>query len=345
MPNFKISHLDPRKMTMRVTDCDVALMIALRRTVMSKVPTVAMAFDSYDPELQDIEIVKNTGCFHNEWIAHRLSLIPMFFDRTEIETFDPDRYVFELSATVTGRKNVDVTTADITVYVDGKQDDDLAKRLFPTDPVTGDHILITRLRWSPDLVQETLHVRCKARLGTGSQHARWSPVSKCVYVMTIDEEAAAFARSRLDAASVRVFDSLERQRHVLTDARGNPNTFDFYVETECGLTPVDVIDMAFGILANKCDAIADGNFQSEEAGDMTIVHLPNEDKTIAAFLQAMLYEMHKDRIDFVGYCQSHPLHDSVMMKVRASSATFRECVADVSKWLKEAHREFSDLKK
>ena len=59
---------------------------------------------------------------------------------------------------------------------------------FPKDPITGDNILITRLKPTPDGAGEQIHIEGKCSIGTGKEHIRFSPVSKIVFINKIDPE-------------------------------------------------------------------------------------------------------------------------------------------------------------
>jgi DNA-directed RNA polymerase subunit L len=347
---------DKKKLVFDVDKCDVALMIALRRIILSEVKTVAIAYDPYDKSMQDIEIVNNTGCFHNEWICDRIGLIPLHFSKQEIEEYTPSRYVFELNAIANGTQSVDVTTKDFKVFVDNVEDRKVAARLFPPDPITGDHILITRLRWSVDNAKEILHLRCSARTGCGKDHARWSPVSKCVYSMKVDPESAERARQLIaknEPDKLAQFDLLDVQRQIQTDNFGRPCQYTFSIESECGLTGVDVADEAFAVLLNKLENVMDGDFKLEVESDLMVVIFNREGRTLAAFIQAMLYEImvrnvpDKERkLLFIGHYQPHPLQESVVLKIKQTydsdnpERAFIYFVSQVYEWLSATHADF-----
>jgi DNA-directed RNA polymerase subunit L len=336
VPSFDIVERarDDKIVTWHVKKCDVALMVALRRIIMSKVRTVGFAFDPYDPAMQDIQVLVNTGCFHDEWLAHRMSLIPIHFDRAETADFDPDRYVFEVKKTCANGKSQDVTSADIVVIKDGVRDDALAARLFPPDPITKDHVILSRLRWfdgaSYAAVKETIHLRCKARLGDGGQHARWSPVSRCTYnYVRCDDDAD--------------------ERCYIKDKFGKPCEYMFQLESECGLTCIDIVQSALLVLIQQLDTMRVRSTGIDGEG-FTTLQLERGDKTLAGFVQAMLYEMFvrdgKQRLSFIGYAAGHPLEDGVVFKVRADGApaqVFEECVAELRKWVARVADAFQEI--
>ena len=61
-----------------INDISVPLANSIRRTILSDIPSVS--FDDTwidDDDARSIRIVKNTSGLHNEFLSHRLSLIPI----------------------------------------------------------------------------------------------------------------------------------------------------------------------------------------------------------------------------------------------------------------------------
>lgn len=62
-PTLLIESSDNDKIVFRLQDCNKAYANALRRIIMSEVPTMAIEF---------VKIKENTSPLHDEFIAHRL---------------------------------------------------------------------------------------------------------------------------------------------------------------------------------------------------------------------------------------------------------------------------------
>jgi hypothetical protein len=108
------------ELVFRMMPRDASLAVTIRKIVLTEVETVAVSYDPYSEEKQDVVVTYNSGCLHNEWLCHRLSLIPICFDAGHIDSFDKDKYEFRLSVECKPNANMDVTSQDIRVYVDGK---------------------------------------------------------------------------------------------------------------------------------------------------------------------------------------------------------------------------------
>jgi DNA-directed RNA polymerase alpha subunit len=129
-------------MELDIEGVDVALVNAIRRILISEIPNVAL-----DPDR--INIHTNTCSLHNEILSHRLSLIPLCFESSEIESFDHDAYRFVIKMKNTSNGLVPVTTKNIAIYNVKNEKalpESVREKIFPRNAITGEHILITKLK-------------------------------------------------------------------------------------------------------------------------------------------------------------------------------------------------------
>jgi len=68
MPSLKVVDLGRFSVKFELYHTDLAIANALRRIMISEVPTMAIDL---------VEVRENTSCLHDEMIAHRLGLIPL----------------------------------------------------------------------------------------------------------------------------------------------------------------------------------------------------------------------------------------------------------------------------
>ena len=147
---------------------------ALRRISISEVPTVAIDL---------VEIVENSSVLCDEFIAHRLGLIPLVSDYAS-DLFVPSEYDgederktdvhMELSVRCSSEHTLDVT-ANHFLCQDSKIVPINYKSLDSKEQdLPG--VLIVKLRKNQEL-----KVKCIARKGIGKDHAKWSPVATAVY--------------------------------------------------------------------------------------------------------------------------------------------------------------------
>lgn len=328
-----------RSASFDVHDVDVSLVNAIRRAIIADVPTVAFSFD---PNKSDNDIVFqiNTGALHNEFLGHRLSLVPIYLSKDEIDSFDSRNYKFLLHKNNDGTDMMDVTTGDIEVLDEtGNKNNKLKERLFPRNPITGDHILLTRLK--PNLYEsqhgDEVKMEAVASKGTGSQHSRWSPVSKCCFYNIIDEDKASAALNELlektpedkKEETAKRFELLEKARHFKKNEYDEPFAFRFELESECGLSAKEVFAMGVTEVVKRVENFRDNLEDKDKVsitqqGAMFFVDIKNEGHTLGNLIQTGFYN-HMVRnanptLQYVGYFQPHPLENHIILKMRMASS-------------------------
>lgn len=297
-----------------IHDVDLAIVSALRRTIMMNIPIVGF----HGEETPSFRVLANTGRLHNEIILHRFGLLPLCLTEEETEAFAATEYSFQLHVKNAGDGMLNVTTHDFTGRR-GEQpiaDKDL-RRMFPAHPVSKDPILLTRLRPG-----EELHVEGAPAVDTGSTHAGFMPVSLCAFSFLPDAEKAAAAKSPLD-----------KERAYARNKYGDPTGFRFELEPVTGLSPRYLVLRALELLIKRLETIRTELFQAESD---KVQHGPckgaagyefkllGEDDTMGSLLQSLMYNAYireaKEtatgrRCTYVGYYVPHPLQRMATVKV------------------------------
>jgi len=253
---FEITHLTEDEVEFDLRGVDVSFANALRRIMLSEVPTMA---------IESVYIEENAGVVQDEVLAHRLGLIPIKADPNDFEELhdpedatDANTIVFGLEVrappntrpsrvasarvaqrtpgeplahqdsddsadeTAPGghRHTTRVTSADLSWLPQGEQEAFLADRPVAT---VHDDILITKLRPG-----QAVALEAHGRKGVAKDHAKFSPVATASYRMfpRVDVAAAAAAESAAapDApAPPSIFDA-EDGAEVAVHARPRPCT-------------------------------------------------------------------------------------------------------------------------
>lgn len=349
--DFNVS-ADNKRLSFTIKHLDVAYANALRRVILSEIPMVAIAYDAYDKAKSDINIIENTSVLHNEFIGHRISLIPLHLTKDHIQQFDPTEHQYELTVKNTSNEVVNVTTNDIRRANNSTSTTTPpVEAVFPVDPLSKDGILITKLKpnFHNPSKGESLSVLFTARKGVALDHARWCPVSTCTYFYVLDEVKIAELRKDVPADKLNYFDSIEKQRHYVADQFGEPNEFRFTVESECGMSSRDIVCSAFDVLYNKLQFMKEPDkFQLQHESDMAILTILGEDHTMGNLLQSFLYNQYcrgSNVLSFVGYYQPHPLDRSIVFKLKSagdnSMETFlQESTAALAEVLMKLKKDF-----
>lgn len=311
-----------------IEDIDLSIVNSLRRIIISEVPNVAFAFEPYSDN-NGITVHKNTCALHNEILGHRISLIPLCFDADEIENFEPKKYRFVLSKKNVSQEILNVTTNDFDIYDENnvKYDAAFKKKIFPADPITKEHILITRLK--PNMYDiskgEEIDIECYASVNTAKEHARWNPVSKCSFYNVVDENITKQMEKTLKPEEKNTFNCLDKYRYFKKNQYDEANQFHFSIESECRLTPKYLFGKAIEILISQIN-----NFQNSlddidivNINDMNVINIMGSSHTLLNVLQSLIYNENfrnkppnQNPLEFIGYHQSHPLDNKMVLKIK-----------------------------
>jgi DNA-directed RNA polymerase subunit L len=264
-----------------------------------------------------------------------------------------------------------VTSKDIIICDENgtEYSKEFHKKIFPADPVTKDHVLITKLKPNFNNNFEHIHVEFLARKGIAKMHARWSPISTCTFFNLHDDAKVKTEKKRLEdelskssnmtdkekRAALNKFDTLDMHRFFIENEFGEPCAFRFDVESECRLSPTEIFMEGISVLKEKVAGIAKkAVFEPiDEASNLYAINVSEEDHTIGNLFQVTIfneYVRHNKIVDFVGYFQPHPLENNIVFKIRffddATPVQFKgflEDVADVA--TKELDRVIKSWKK
>lgn len=157
---LEVVEMTDRRCALDIQEASPYLVNTLRRTLIADVPKLAV---------DEVVFYDNTSGLFDEIVAHRLGLLPV---PTDLESFVPRS---ECSCDGEGCANCTVRftlskEGPCTVYSGDLQAEDASFHV--ADP----GIPIVQLLQNQRLILET-----EAVLGTGSQHAKWSPVSGIGY--------------------------------------------------------------------------------------------------------------------------------------------------------------------
>ena len=346
---------------------DVAYANVLRRVILTEVESVA--FRSHileDGSTSDIKISKNSTPMSNEMLAHRLGLIPINISNP-LE-WNSDEYSFKLNVVNDSPDSRDVVAADIQILKNrGAEEDPLpipSGEFFYPDPISKETSLIAVLKGRVGTQEpETLTFEAVASVGIGRENAQFIPVSQCSYAYTPDtspERRREFFEKWLTAHNKgsmdeletnstrkaeleREFNTMEVARCFMSDERGEPNSFDFIIETVGVLDPLYIVARALQVIQEKLLA-----YVSIDSGDLpeNIKVRPadarmkgfdfvfaEEDHTLGNLLQCWMDSNLLDagEITYAGYKVPHPLKDEMLLRIGVEDGKETTARAAISK--------------
>ncbi|XP_037952016.1 DNA-directed RNA polymerase II subunit RPB3-like [Teleopsis dalmanni] len=170
---LEISELTHMRIKFMVSGISLAIANGLRRIMISEVPTIAIDL---------VEIGENSTNLSDEFIAHRMGLIPLCSDGVvDVMLYARDCVCTGFCAACSVELNLDVKgiTSETQLITTGNLNSKhklvcpSIQRLTPDNstPKPSDEIVIAKIRGNLGLT-----VRCIAKKGIGKEHSKWSPV-------------------------------------------------------------------------------------------------------------------------------------------------------------------------
>jgi DNA-directed RNA polymerase alpha subunit/DNA-directed RNA polymerase subunit L len=310
---------DPKsqKHSFDIENLDLSIVNSIRRIILTEIPVVGF----YGEDEPTVEIIENTGPLHNEFMKHRIGLIPIYVNEDITDNYIDDDYEFSLNVNNTSTITKNITTADFTGKYKNK---DLTQKelseLFPADNITKQHILITRLR-----SDEKLELHAKAIKRTAKTNASFSSVSLANFYFLEDKKEADKADNILD-----------KQRSFVKNAYGDPVLIKFEIESVNKLSYKYLFSKAIDIIVDKLKLL----ISNIDAKIIVIEPVPNnphsfnffvenEDDTLGNLIQSIMHnkyirENKKNKgivCNYVGYICPHPLKQLMILRLTLESQT------------------------
>lgn len=263
-PEIEIADLDKSHCKFILRKTNLAMANALRRIAIAEVPTIAIDL---------VEIEENTSVLIDEFLAHRLGLIPLTSDvakdmkytrECECDEFCPECSVqFTLDAKGYTPERLNVTTAHLKtdqhlVVPAGGQ----TEQSSFDDADEDNEILIAKLGKGQEIKLHAI-----AKKGTGKEHTKWSPCSAVAFEYDPDNalrhttfpDASEWPKSKY---SMLLDDDTKFQADY--DVNFPLDTFYFDVEGTGALHPSTIVERSIEVLLEKLL-----NLQNELKGEQS----------------------------------------------------------------------------
>ena len=305
-------------------DCNMSIANALRRIIISDIPT--FVFRTYPYSENKAEITHNTTRFHNEIIKQRLSCIPIHIDDMDFPYKD---YIVEVDVKNDTDNILYVTTKDFkikNIKTDVYSDESAVRAIFPPSAITGDYIEFARLqpKLSENIDGERLTLRCGLDIGMASQDGAFNVISTCAYECTPDiqkanevwkDKEAVMKKSNVSEAEIE----FEKKNWFLLEAKRyyQSNSYDFTIESVGVFENIEIVIKACEIMISKCEKL----LENLQHGKVTIlpsettlkngfdITLVNEDYTLGKVIEFYLYQQNfiaDKTLSFCGFRKPHP---------------------------------------
>ncbi len=287
-----------------VKNVSISMANAIRRVALAEVETYAVGETS-------VKLLENTSPLHNEYISHRISLLPL---NQSISNLDNYRFYISKKHTkdvaIENDQNtiMEITTDDVQVY-DTKGDG-----WVDTKDIFTDTLLITKLN-----VKQKLLGYFSATKGKAQEHSRWQAVSTICYRYMVKKDLEGIEYDKV---------TLEEERDWVKKTNGDPSGFIFYLET-CGVMPPrEVINKSLVIIKNKLADFKDyikTNIAKLgwTSSNMLDFEYEGEMHTLGNLIATMGLEMLGEN-DYIGYRIIHPMMNKFILRMKLDGVNSKD---------------------
>jgi len=325
---------------------------SLRRVLLSSIPSVGFRTEM---ENSDIKILKNTTPLHNEFISHRIGMIPLYIDP---KNYKKD-YLFKLKVESSSEvplvkvsaKDFDIftlkkgeTSEDGSIELDKYNDKPISdkekEKIFR--PFMGKYYCeIIELKSTNSSLKEELEIYGVPRISYGYEDARWQAVSCATYSFKRNKELfqkVLNEKLKIDNISeeekYNYSNSLyisESERYYERDTRCEPYWYEFKIESQHKLNSKELFIQSCEILISELENFKeeipkilskeeDSRFSIEQNKDnIFTLFVHGNDDTIGNILQTYIVNeiIEKQETDFTvcGYKKTHPLEDLIFFNI------------------------------
>lgn len=365
--NIKNSEkISPNSLCFTLSGVNVSMANAIRRTILSDIPTVVFKTTPY--EENKANIIENTTRLNNEIIKQRLSCVPI-----HMKEFDANS-IKNIMLVLNEENNTDdnimyVTTEHFKIQnIQTKQymSKELVREIFPANDYTGYFIDFVRLKpkLSDKLPGEKIHLTCEFSIGTAKEDGMFNVASTCSYGCTPDLDAMmaklALKKQEWKDSGMKEEDiEFEANNWKLLDGLRHfiPDSFDFIIESVGVYTNVELLSKACDIVMYKLEHI----HTLIDTNALQIIHsqntmsncfdviLPNEDYTIGKVIEYVLYSKYFEGLNTLTYCgfkKMHPHDSDSIIRVAYRENVGKETIArDLKECIGYAVGVFRKMKK
>ena len=314
-----------------INDIDLSIVNGIRRTILTDTPIPGVIGEKLDNEDASVSIIENTGALHNEFITHRIGLIPICLTEEEIELYEDNSLRLELNVKNESNKIMNVKSSDFKAFMNDEElPEKKLKEIFPPNKVSNDTILITRLRPG-----EHLHLKANVVKRTGRDNASFNPVSLSNFEYIQDQSEASKTDNVLD-----------KERSYYKNKYGDPVKFRFNVEyININVGPKYLISKSLDIMIGKLNNIrqelvnldASTKIKLQQFQDIEGCYefiIENEDDTIGNVIQSFLHNKYireKNKFNdttcvYAGYICPHPLKQLMIVRITLEDVTEEKTV-------------------
>ena len=329
-------HQEGNVLKFSIENLNVAFINAIRRTILSDIPTFVFRTTPHEENLANITI--NSTRLNNEIIKQRLACIPIHVSDMKMPF---EKYIIEVNKQNNTSEIQYVTTEDFMIKdttIDEYLDDAERKKWFPPNSITEQYIDFARLRpkITADLPGEQLTLTAKIGVGSAKESGTYNVVTTCSLGNIMDEEEAEKIWQEKEKELHNEYSDAQikeqKDNWFLLEAKrySIPNSFNFILESIGIFTNNSLIKQACNIISSQLEDILAKI--SIEASKTTMnnsydIKLENKDFTIGKLVEYAMYHQYYEKEDVIGYIsffKTHPHDDDGILRIAFIEPTDQE---------------------
>ena len=327
------------KASFTISGCSSSLPNALRRTILSDIPCIAIDTDA--DSASQVRYVANTTRQTNEMISQRLAAVPVHV--TDVD-FPFARYSFQIKAANDTDTPIMITTKNIEVF-DKENDRPVTqseiRKLFPPNPFTSDFIDLALLRpgAGPSLAGERLHLTGSFKVGVAAENGSYAVATEATCLNTQD---TALVKSTLAAREKEWLGlgltpgalQVRRNDFLRLDARrlNIPRSFRVSVATVGVFNPTQLIVKAFHIIVGRLNSLTEAITSDPTLVKPSTCTIPwaynltigGDGHTIGRLVESTIFDDYYTAEDVIAYCgfvKPHPHINTSILKFSFTTDT------------------------
>jgi len=291
--------------TLNNINIPIGMANAIRRIMIAEVNIIAI-------HPNDINFSENNTSFHNEYISHRLSYIPIINSDLIINSFE--NISFQCNEFNDSFDLKDITINNFNIFSDNNDINVNNLFVYP-------NTLITTLKPG-----EKINFEGKLKMSNSKKDgANFNPTSVSIYTFPLDTDAInkTIANLNKDSDEIFEFQKLGSNRLYLKNDLDEPIAYNFNIESIGSLKPKQIVTLSMQSLIDKLqliiDSINENNneiiniFNSKnlmQAYDFKIEH---EDDTLGNCITSYLFK--RSDVKYCGYFIPHPFDENIVIRI------------------------------
>jgi DNA-directed RNA polymerase subunit L len=281
-------------------DFKISFTNALRRIILSDITTWAL-------DEKKIEFIENNSLLNNEFLKHRLSLIPF---NNESDKVNYENLVISCSVKNESEDIRSIYVSDFEIY-----DEILDEHYDIADFVEHTNILFAKLQnneyftfnahFSNNSSYEGNKKQC------GAQHCC---VSTCIVTFKHDENIVKDTLKSVEKDEKDSFIINNKEKMYKKTDMGNPDVLEMNIESIGFYEVKNILKKGLVIMEEKINSYQDKLKDFEFTNGFYILNLENENDTLGNLVSSYIND--EKEILFSGYIIEHPLYENVILKIK-----------------------------